>query len=242
MPSQPPRPYKAVPKAGTTHISLPKAWPPAIIYLTAPKYSPTIDHGLLLHHHPQVPNEQIPSSLLPPPQLPTMTLSQSQSPCPLVRIKPITNPSHPAHTQHGLFAAQPLAPSTFILSYLGYVHSTANPTDPDQPPTEPSKSDYDLTLDASLGLAVDAAHMGNEARFINDYRGVPGAGASSGPNAEFRDVLVDVSGKPGLLERRVGVFVLSAGKAKAKRRAKGIARGEEILVSYGKGFWRERNT
>ena len=109
--------------------------------------------------------------------------------------------------------------------------------------TDPT-SDYDLTLDAELGIAVDAARTGNEARFINDYRGV----SDTGPNAEFRDVLVDIG--HSRLERRIGVFVLSAGKAKAKggkkrakggkKRAKGVLKGEEIVVSYGKGFWRER--
>jgi hypothetical protein len=76
--------------------------------------------------------------------------------------------------------------------------------------------------------------MGNETRFINDYRGV----SAAGPNAEFRDVLVDFGN--GMLERRIGVFVLSGGKLKGGKRAKGIAKGGEILVSYGKGFWNER--
>ena len=38
----------------------------------------------------------------------------------------------------------------------------------------------------------------------------------------------------------VGVFVLSAGKS--GKRAKGIGRGQEILVSYGKGFWAGRQS
>jgi hypothetical protein len=42
------------------------------------------------------------------------------------------------------------------------------------------------------------------------------------------------------VEKRVGVFVLSAGKS--GKRAKGIGRGQEILVSYGKGFWTERQS
>jgi hypothetical protein len=105
---------------------------------------------------------------------------------------------------------------------LGYVHDQ---TDTDE------ASDYDLSLDRELGIGVDASKMGNEARFINDYRGVAAA-----PNAEFRDIHVDIGS--GKVERRVGVFVLSAGKS--GKRAKGIGRGQEILVSYGKGFWTER--
>lgn len=48
------------------------------------------------------------------------------------------------------------------------------------------KSDYDLNLfrDEDIELAVDAAQMGNEARFCNDYRGVPSEIHSSG-NKQF---------------------------------------------------------
>jgi hypothetical protein len=137
---------------------------------------------------------------------------------------PVVDTSHPAHGQHSLCTTQHLTPDTFILPYLGFVH--------DQTDTDES-SDYDLSLDRELGIGVDATRMGNEARFINDYRGV-----STAPNAEFRDILFDVGN--GMVEKRVGVFVLSAGKS--GKRAKGIGRGQEILVSYGKGFWTERQS
>lgn len=41
-------------------------------------------------------------------------------------------------------------------------------------------------------------------------------------------------------ERRVGIFVLSAGKA--EKRKQGVKAGEEILISYGKQFWESRKT
>lgn len=41
-------------------------------------------------------------------------------------------------------------------------------------------------------------------------------------------------------ERRVGIFVLSAGKA--GKRKQGVKAGEEILISYGKQFWESRKT
>jgi len=113
-------------------------------------------------------------------------------------------------------------PDSFIICYLGYVHS--------QEDTDLS-SDYDLSIDRELNIGIDATHMGNEARFINDYRGIGPA-----PNAEFRDIWIDVG--QGVLEKRIGVYVLSAGKS--GKRAKGITKGAEILVSYGKGFWHER--
>ena len=113
--------------------------------------------------------------------------------------------------------------------YLGYVHG------PGPHDTDPA-SDYDLSLDQELGVGVDARSMGNESRFVNDYRGVRNAG----PNAEFRDCVVQVgTGKgKGRWERRIGVFVLGAGRGGSGRRGRGIRKGEEVLVSYGKGFWR----
>lgn len=92
-------------------------------------------------------------------------------------------------------------------------------------------SDYDLSLDRDADLAVDATNVGNEARFVNDYRGVPGR-EDKGPNCEFRDCWVRVQGR---WERRVGVYVLPVGRA--GKRKSGVKMGEEVLVSYGKGFW-----
>lgn len=192
------------PKSG-----VPKGWPPAVTYLAAPVYSRACTADVIEQLHTAPPLTQ---PVRPPP-----------APSPLVRITKISSPSHPAHGQHGLFASQHLAPDTFIILYLGLTHTRAD-ADP--------ASDYDLSLDRDLGIGVDATRIGNEARFINDYRGV----GPPGPNAEFRELWVDVGNDR--LERRMGVFVLSAGKS--GKRAKGIAKGEEILVSYGKGFWSER--
>ena len=111
-----------------------------------------------------------------------------------------------------------------VLPYFGFVHSEEE-TD--------ESSNYDLCLDREGGISVDAASMGNEARFINDYRGVPSA---AGPNAEFKDTWVKV-GK-SRVEKCIGVFVLPAGKS--GKQAVGIKKGKEILVSYGKGFWKHR--
>jgi len=124
------------------------------------------------------------------------------------------------------------------------------------------ESDYDLWVDRGTDVAVDAAGGGNEGRFVNDYRGVPAGGAEGagkgdgrgnkkerekgkekgkegkkkGPNAEFKEVWDERFG-----ERGMGVFVLPVRKkAVGREREVGIARGEEILVSYGKGFWGER--
>ncbi|KAH8904398.1 hypothetical protein BR93DRAFT_143847 [Coniochaeta sp. PMI_546] len=201
----------------STHSSLPQNWPSPLPYLTTPSYSPSItkSHFTALRTPPP-----------PPDTLPEFPLPRGPSPS--VRITPITNPLHPAHTQCGLFAARDLRPGELVVPYLGEVHSGAA-ADP--------KSDYDLWLDREGDVAVDAARMGNEARFVNDYRGVPGA---KRPNAEFRDVWWSDLGEKGM-----AVFVLPAGKrAVGRARTVGVGKGEEILVSYGKGFWggrREEN-
>jgi len=189
----------------------PKSWPQNIVYLGAPCYSKklesdTISAALILCKS-DLPNEQA---------------RKTNAPYTNVKITPINVSSHPANGQYGLFASQHLPPDSFILPYLGYVHDQAEIDE---------ESDYDLSLDRERGIGVDASKMGNEARFINDYRGV-----STRANAEFRDIYVDLGNDS--LEKRVGVFVLSAGKS--GKRTKGIGKSDEILVSYGKGFWNER--
>ncbi|KAH8727818.1 hypothetical protein GQ44DRAFT_610509 [Phaeosphaeriaceae sp. PMI808] len=193
--------------------AVPKGWPTDIVYLHSSFFSKKLGANAL--------NKLISlKSNLPP----DVQIRKTIGPFCNVKIVPISNISHPANGQHALYATQHLPPDTFILPYLGYVH--------DQNDTNEA-SDYDLSLDRELGVGVDASEMGNEARFINDYRGV-----STAPNAEFRDILVSVAN--GRIEKRVGVFVLSAGKS--RKRSKGIGRGEEVLVNYGKGFWTERQS
>ncbi|OCK76307.1 hypothetical protein K432DRAFT_306640 [Lepidopterella palustris CBS 459.81] len=200
------------PGAKISPTGLPKGWPPEVTYIRVPIYSKKLPtYALNSLKSPST------ASFKPNP-IPTAV-----GPSRNVRINAISNTSHPAHGQYGLFAAQHLPPDTLIIPYLGFVHGKED-VDP--------ASDYDLSLDREAGIGVDATKMGNEARFINDYRGV----GPSGPNAEFRETWVDIGN--GETEKRMGVFVLSAGKS--GKRSKGIAKGEEILVSYGKGFWTER--
>jgi hypothetical protein len=178
---------------------VPKNWPPEITYISSPAYSNKLTPSELSYLRPANPLE-LAASIIPS--------------AALVKICLITSPNtHPALHQRGLFATRHLPPGSIILDYLGLYHS------------EPSVSDYDLSISRDLGIGIDAVAMGNEGRFINDYRGV-----RNGPNAEFRERLVGS-------ERRVGVWVLPLGKS---RKGKGINKGEEICVSYGKGFWNGR--
>ncbi|PMD54563.1 uncharacterized protein K444DRAFT_486029, partial [Hyaloscypha bicolor E] len=148
----------------------------------------------------------------------------------LVKITPITTPSHPANGQHGLFASRDLKPGTFILQYLGEIHAAVGRGEHGEHGEEKdphADSDYDLSLDREMGIGIDADRKGNEARFINDYRGI-----AEKPNAEFKELWDEKSG-----ERGMGVWVLPEGRS---GKGKGIRKGEEILVSYGRGFWGAR--
>lgn len=90
-------------------------------------------------------------------------------------------------------------------------------------------SDYDLSLlrlaahhpsnptNAEVSIGIDAAKMGNAARFVNDYRGI-----GPKPNCEFR-----TSSSEGYL--RMEIWTLTE-----------IKKGDELLISYGKGWWGAR--
>jgi hypothetical protein len=209
--------------------NLPKNWPAHLPYLKSPSYSPSLTA------------EQRASLRLKPHDTLSIPPNAPKGPCPLVKITQITDPAHPACGQAGLFATKDLKPGSFIIEYLGVIHSSPPPpnsTSPStstatpKPPLNPdphATSNYDLSLSrAPHSLAIDAALSGNEARFINDYRGICGR-----PNAEFCEVWNEAR-----RERGMGVWVLGVGKSgKGKG---GVRKGEEIVVSYGRGFWEAR--
>ncbi|KPI44586.1 uncharacterized protein AB675_8559 [Cyphellophora attinorum] len=220
-----------MPKLKSTNSApIPEKWPSPLPYLTTPQIGPSLPRNILSSTNVT----QSPSL-----EANTPTMTSPSTPYNNIRITPISDPTHPACGQAGLFTTRLHAPGEFVCLYMGLVHGTTG--DHVSESAAEVKSDYDLSLDRDLGLAIDAAKMGNEARFINDYRGV-----AERPNAEFGDVLVKV-GK-GVLERHVGVFVKPAKKEKKTGKGKGgysnvvqgIAKGEEVLVSYGRGFWSAR--
>lgn len=108
--------------------------------------------------------------------------------------------------QFGLFATKKIPSRTYLLDYLGEVHCDDRPS-----------SDYDLSLyrtpDGSVSVGVDASVMGNEGRFLNDYRGI-----REKPNAQFLERRCDNG------ELRMSIWTDSAV----------IKKGEEILVSVAK--------
>ncbi|KAI0275111.1 hypothetical protein BC834DRAFT_815465 [Gloeopeniophorella convolvens] len=172
----------------------PKHWPTHVQYLIVPRFHPSVSDDALSF----VRGNCSARDPLPP---------ASQS---LGVIHPITAPSHPACGQFGLFAAKKIPPRTLIVEYIGEVHSDERPT-----------SDYDISLyrSHSESVGVDASEMGNEGRFVNDYRGI-----RSKPNAEF------VDRRTARGDLRMGIW----------SQAEEIRKGDEILVSYGKAWWTAR--
>jgi hypothetical protein len=150
-----------------------------------------------------------------------------------------------------LFASRKIKERTLIISYMGLVHASI-----DGQKSIHDESDYDLsllrvavkrkeliqtmgiaTLEGSstedeyciIDIGIDAATHGNAARMCNDFRGVP---AATRPNAEFRQVVS--SAKPisighTNIQPICGMQIWSLEKP--------IAKGEEILLSYGRSFW-----
>ncbi|TGO86014.1 hypothetical protein BPOR_0343g00080 [Botrytis porri] len=208
---------------------LPKNWPSQIPYLTTPTYCTTMTPShLKILRTPTADSLPIPTS-------------HTKGPSPLVKITSISDPSHPANGQSGLFATRDLKPGTFVLQYIGEVHAPSSLADEKIKKLVEwhEKSDYDLSLDREGGIGVDAQGKGNEARFINDFRGVTIGGERARVNAEFKEIWDSARG-----ERGMGVWVLGekagGGKGKGVGKWKGIKKGEEILVSYVRGFWGAR--
>ncbi|KAJ7042590.1 SET domain protein [Mycena alexandri] len=147
----------------------------------------------------------------------TATINPPNGPSPadksVVAIRRISESTHPACGQLGLFAARKIKEKTVIVDYIGEIHCDERP-----------ESDYDLSLfrSSDLSVGIDANKQGNEGRFVNDYRGIPG---QEKPNAVF----VDERLASGELRMRIVSSRI-------------ITKGEEILVSYGKAWWQARTT
>ncbi|KAL1895094.1 hypothetical protein Sste5346_005516 [Sporothrix stenoceras] len=218
--------------------TVPENWPSNVTYLTTPVYAGISQRQRQVLQTQPADLPGAPASTPPLSEVPSILRF---GPSPLVEIRSITDPNHPACGQRGLFAARNLRAGSFILPYLGVYHrGNVAAGRPGTNPHNKRESDYDLWLDRDADVAVDADRQGNEARFVNDYRGTGKPRA----NAEFREVW-----DPRRGERCMAVFVLPAGKRALLQAAAnkqntnkvgGIAQGEEILVSYGKGFWEMR--
>lgn len=185
-------------------------------------------------------------------------------PCPRVYVGVISDLTHPAHGQCGLFCGVQagLAPGAWVLDYVGEVAAGDN---------QDKSSDYvcdfgdrsELALDANryspkirtclgglfrslrstdgnsarinqprydgreecssgslLPTSACLGRYGNEGRYLNDFRNT-----GRHHNVEFK-LRRDSRG-----ELRQGIFVCDK---------RGVAEHEELLVSYGKPYWRAR--
>lgn len=204
----------------------PPHWPENVVYLTRPRLSATFPAALipLLYDTPCPAPTPAQAKFAPRP------ISHPAS----VQIKAISSAGHPAHGQLGLFTKKKLGGGELVIPYLGVIHHTLLPaSDADIPQSQQEEeSDYDLSLlrlshadplhpfpGHHVSIGVDAAQQGNAGRFVNDFRGIGPA-----PNAEFR------LGKGEAGEKRMEIWSLK----------QGIGKGEEVLVSYGKGWWGAR--
>lgn len=129
----------------------PDHWPSHLRYLHNPIPSPSSPSKLPL---PLLIKYCSPS--FPPPNAP-----------PPLEIQLITSKNHPAFGQSGLFNSpdRELEKGTWIRDYIGVVYEEFEGRE---------WSDYDLCLErgGTEIVGIDSEFAGNEARFVNDYRGI----------------------------------------------------------------------
>ena len=137
-----------------------------------------------------------------------------------VYFKRITDRDHPAFGEFGLYCSLTHAkPGQWLLDYIGRVGKGED---------QDKESDYVSDFGESSELACDANTLGNEARFLNDFRNT---GRHANVEFNFRR---DKNG-----EFRQGVYVKQV-KESREEGFDGIKQDEELLVSYGKSYWRSR--
>ncbi|KAJ3042683.1 hypothetical protein HDV00_006740 [Rhizophlyctis rosea] len=194
---------------------LPENWPITVTFSTKNIWAKSVPDSLKTTYCPPTTTTTPSGTLAPPKSSPEVADVHSESvipydgPSPLVTIRKIDSDDHPAKGQLGLFANQRIPAFSHILDYIGEVHLDE---------TLPPQNDYALFLHGPL--TISAQDIGNEARCINDFRGI-----SSRPSAAFdtyRDALTG--------EVRIGCWTLN----------RALEVGEEILVTYGKAWWKAR--
>ena len=119
---------------------------------------------------------------------------------PSVLVKKINEPNNILHNQFGLFATKKFDEYDIIGQYTGKL-------------VTPDKGGQYVSRSENCG--IDALNIGNELRFINDYRNV-----SHSSNVIIKTTYIDK--KPRVL------FVVT----------KKIEPGEQLLTDYGEGYWK----
>ena len=166
----------------------------------------------------------------------------SPSCCTAVRIKHITDPRHPACGEFGLVASVDLQQGQHILDYLGAVSVAEDRT-----------SDYVVDFGEHSELALDALTVGNEARFVRSAppllgRSKPSCAAVSSPaSPSTRTPCVQINDYRNTGQHANVEFKLRRGERGELRQGvyvsdstKYIRAGSELLISYGKSYWKSR--
>jgi len=91
-------------------------------------------------------------------------------------IEDVEIKSHPTQAQFGLFAKKDLPKESIIGEFTGVVQQRMDNTNSKSPAVT-------LFLDESTIIEIDASKVGNETRFINDFRG-----RESEPNANLQQI------------------------------------------------------
>jgi hypothetical protein len=113
---------------------------------------------------------------------------------------------------------------------------------------ECATSDYTLAFieegpPSFLRLTLDADTAGNEGRFINDFRGVllpPRPHAASAAYSAAAPQRQRAAANVRFAARTDGRGVLQMGVYVLPSLKDGVAKHEELLLSYGKGYWLAR--
>ena len=127
-------------------------------------------------------------------------------------LKTINHPAFVARGSKGLFADVSFAADDYIGSYGGKIIYFKDDLEEDVSSWNP----YQLTPDPNGNYYIDGLEIGNELRYCNDPKGT-----DREPNARFYQS--DVT---------IGDFFVCDVHA-----IRDIAPGEEILISYGDGYW-----
>ncbi|KAI9202820.1 uncharacterized protein BJ171DRAFT_583635 [Polychytrium aggregatum] len=208
-------------------LTVPRGWPAGAQFIARSRWSPSVP-GFLKTGWPFCYSASVDGQSDPPGfdakeegELIKYAGEDMDGPHPRVEIRKIDDAGHPIHAQngYGLFAAHDLPPHSFVMDYVGELYvEEDDDSDNDGGAAARPHSDYDLHL---FGMySIDAKDAGNEARFINDFRGI-----ACRPNVCFDAYRDTASGN-----LRMGCWVLG----------EPVRAGDELVVSYGSPWWRSR--
>ncbi|KAL6058896.1 hypothetical protein QOT17_014565 [Balamuthia mandrillaris] len=149
-----------------------------------------------------------------------------------LQIRKIADKQHPCNGQHGCFALLPYREGEVVCIYAGAVVNM----DVDE---YESYYNVDYSTQSAPELTsrmrMDASWIGNEARYINDYRGVPSSSSASSPNVKLEKVWLGVA-QPLHYRRLLEEEEEEDHLVVVVQCIRDIAVGEELLLDYGTRF------